>query len=284
MTTDKALEAARASYRHAEENPRFVECPRCKGVGYHHGFGEEGNDPDWCSQCGGSQQIMPADEADRPLIEAISAYLSALPGEAEVVERLVDELEAIELASRNLNAYLKWQLSPESPGHAPTFPSAVAHFRGQFEDWVFAPGHAHFEQHQKDRRDATLASLQPMQARAEAAERERDTLRAVVSECASALPNGAFVSPQASLEFMAMLPAEIASVCTALKGGAEAAEARVKELEEALAALTNAETVSVHVGYDNGPGGGNYIYADAVRTDGEEFIRARTALKGGSNG
>jgi len=28
-------------------------CPTCKGQGYHHGFGENGCDPDWCGRCGG---------------------------------------------------------------------------------------------------------------------------------------------------------------------------------------------------------------------------------------
>jgi hypothetical protein len=35
------------------DNPEFIECPTCKGKGYHHGFGEGGVDPDWCSGCGG---------------------------------------------------------------------------------------------------------------------------------------------------------------------------------------------------------------------------------------
>lgn len=34
-------------------DPKFDPCPRCKGRGYHHGFGENGADPDWCTQCGG---------------------------------------------------------------------------------------------------------------------------------------------------------------------------------------------------------------------------------------
>jgi hypothetical protein len=38
------------------DNPEFVECPTCKGKGYHHGFGETGRDPDWCSDCGGPGQ------------------------------------------------------------------------------------------------------------------------------------------------------------------------------------------------------------------------------------
>jgi DnaJ-class molecular chaperone len=29
-------------------------CSRCSGAGYHHGFGENGHDPDWCDTCGGS--------------------------------------------------------------------------------------------------------------------------------------------------------------------------------------------------------------------------------------
>lgn len=51
----------------------------------------------------------------------------------------------------------------------------------------------------KGQRDAALAGI--------------TALRKIVSECAAALPNGAFISPDASLEFMAKLPAEIASVC-----------------------------------------------------------------------
>ena len=34
-----------------------VKCPRCEGRGYHWGFGEDGFDPDWCSECGGSQSV-----------------------------------------------------------------------------------------------------------------------------------------------------------------------------------------------------------------------------------
>jgi hypothetical protein len=28
-------------------------CERCASKGYHHGFGEDGMDPDWCVVCGG---------------------------------------------------------------------------------------------------------------------------------------------------------------------------------------------------------------------------------------
>jgi len=32
-------------------------CERCAGKGYHHGFGEDGVDPDWCDTCGGSGSV-----------------------------------------------------------------------------------------------------------------------------------------------------------------------------------------------------------------------------------
>jgi hypothetical protein len=31
----------------------FSNCRRCDGRGFHHGFGENGADPDWCVKCGG---------------------------------------------------------------------------------------------------------------------------------------------------------------------------------------------------------------------------------------
>lgn len=37
-------------------------CPRCSGIGAHHGFGEDGNDPDWCLECGGSGFTGPSDD------------------------------------------------------------------------------------------------------------------------------------------------------------------------------------------------------------------------------
>ncbi len=52
-------------------------------------------------------------------------------------------------------------------------------------------------------------------------------------------------------------------------------------LVAAASAVLTAETYSHHVGYDNGPGGGNYIYADVVRTDSESFDKLRAALRTG---
>ena len=49
-------------------------------------------------------------------------------------------------------------------------------------------------------------------------------------------------------------------------------------LVEALEAILNAETKPMHVGYDDGPGGGNFIYADAILADSDEFRAARALL------
>lgn len=54
--------------------------------------------------------------------------------------------------------------------------------------------------------------------------------------------------------------------------------AAAPELLEALNAILNAEADSIHVGYDSGPGGGNYVYADALRLDNECFAKARAAI------
>lgn len=55
-------------------------------------------------------------------------------------------------------------------------------------------------------------------------------------------------------------------------------EATLLEMYEALTGIINSETYALHVGYDSGSGGGNYVYADAIRTDDEDFINARAIL------
>jgi FtsZ-binding cell division protein ZapB len=57
-----------------------------------------------------------------------------------------------------------------------------------------------------------------------------------------------------------------------------ALQARVARLTEAGRALLNEETVTVQTGYDNGPGGGNYVYSEAVRTDSQAFKQLSAAL------
>lgn len=50
------------------------------------------------------------------------------------------------------------------------------------------------------------------------------------------------------------------------------------ECERNIRALIDEETVTVHIGYDNGPGGGNYLYGEAVRTDAPAFVAIRATL------
>jgi hypothetical protein len=57
----------------------------------------------------------------------------------------------------------------------------------------------------------------------------------------------------------------------------------IARLREAGLALLAEETVTVQTGYDNGPGGGNYVYSEAVRTDSAAFKKFRNALKGASD-
>ncbi len=58
---------------------------------------------------------------------------------------------------------------------------------------------------------------------------ERGKARRIIAACASALPNGAYVSETASLEFMANLPGEITSVCNRLSADNAALREALKE-------------------------------------------------------
>ena len=79
----------------------------------------------------------------------------------------------------------------------------------------------------------TEAEAQSVAAAIERLEANEKELRRIISECAAALPNGAFISPEASIEFMANLPTEIKACSERLvaerdeaREDAEVAEAR----------------------------------------------------------
>lgn len=78
---------------------------------------------------------------------------------------------------------------------------------------------------------------------------ENAALRRIVHECANALPNGAYCSPECSLEFMSEVPREIGLVTAELKARAEAAEAEREALRKALAPFANASRIEL-VGID----------------------------------
>lgn len=65
----------RAYNRFMQANAEVVDCPRCKAKGYHHGFGEDGHDPDWCENCGGPGTVSKFDEMSA-MREALTAALS----------------------------------------------------------------------------------------------------------------------------------------------------------------------------------------------------------------
>lgn len=65
-------------------------------------------------------------------------------------------------------------------------------------------------------------------------ERENRALRGIVSDCSAALGNGSGCAPEASLEFMSLLPSEIAAEVQALRKEL----ARTAEMQSALASIS----------------------------------------------
>ena len=65
-------------------------------------------------------------------------------------------------------------------------------------------------------------------------ERENKSLRGIVSDCSAALGNGSGCAPEASLEFMSLLPSEIAAEVQALRQYL----GRMAAMESALASIS----------------------------------------------
>jgi hypothetical protein len=164
---------------------------------------------------------------------AISAYLSALPGEAEVVAWKVSAMDRLD---------------------------QFFEIEGEADQWANSPGV--FDSVVEPL--VTLASLQAMQVRAEKAERERDHWKANHAE---------MVQRNAVLRERPDLPADrLPSIARY--------EARVKELEEALEPFARAaDFIERDYGADT-PDAQMQFPQITMR----ELRRARTALKGGSNG
>ena len=82
MSTDKAMvteamvEAALTAFNKAVNDPMVLQCERCEGRGYHHGFGEHGHDPDWCEVCGGGGHNIAPGEEGRAMRIALEAALN----------------------------------------------------------------------------------------------------------------------------------------------------------------------------------------------------------------
>lgn len=88
--TDSVIAAMVAAYDEAlaakyADPSSYTDCPRCCGRGYHHGFGDDGNDPDWCENCGGAQKVCAVsdDEAAQHAMRAALALLHIHTPEGE---------------------------------------------------------------------------------------------------------------------------------------------------------------------------------------------------------
>lgn len=101
MTTDAPSLAQRVTrYLALVDNPEFVECPRCNGKGYHHGFGEGGADPDWCEECGGPGQYLHPDADVSP--DDLLREMLTCPDVMQDIEELPAEIESDHRYARSL--------------------------------------------------------------------------------------------------------------------------------------------------------------------------------------
>lgn len=98
VVTDEMVDRAMSRFQEAVNS--MVMCPRCNGVGYHHGFGEGGHDPDWCDSCGGSQS-GPEFSDKEAMREALKAALSSALAQA------VQEPDAWQCRF-NVSGWLPW--------------------------------------------------------------------------------------------------------------------------------------------------------------------------------
>jgi hypothetical protein len=188
---------------------------------------------------------------DKALEAALDAYWDADPGPTDTSYR-----EAMQAA---ISAYLS-----ALPGEAEVVATAWDYMGEGYVDFVAMLDKHEIEQGRVTniRPLVTLSSLQAMQARAEAAERERDHWKANHAE---------MVQRNAVLRERPDLPADrLPSIARY--------EARVKELEEAVRGLLGIVDDSAGVS-------GYHLNGDVAEWD--EFAEveaARTALKGVSNG
>ena len=100
MTDAPSLAQRVTRYLAQVDNLEFIECQRCKGEGYHHGFGEDGADPDWCEDCGGPGMVphpdadMSPDDLLREMLTLLRACAVARRGDCPDVMADVEELPA----------------------------------------------------------------------------------------------------------------------------------------------------------------------------------------------
>jgi hypothetical protein len=77
VITDDTVAVALSAFNKMINEPIMLKCERCDGRGYHHGFGENGHDPDWCEVCGGGQYVVMPGEEERAMRAALEAAFAA---------------------------------------------------------------------------------------------------------------------------------------------------------------------------------------------------------------
>lgn len=86
VPTEAEIEAALEAFNAVVNAPQMVPCPKCEGRGYHHGFGEDGASPDWCTDCGGNQyNVVPGEEL-RAMTAALTSAYALRSSEGEVAK------------------------------------------------------------------------------------------------------------------------------------------------------------------------------------------------------
>lgn len=75
--SDETVAVALSAFNKMINEPIMLKCERCDGRGYHHGFGENGHDPDWCEVCGGGQYVVMPGEEERAMRAALEAAFPA---------------------------------------------------------------------------------------------------------------------------------------------------------------------------------------------------------------
>lgn len=74
-------------------------------------------------------------DTDAPDEIAANVIAGALNRRLAAEQRLREQVESLARACRNVKPYLEWTISPESPGHHPTMPSAVGAFIEALADY-----------------------------------------------------------------------------------------------------------------------------------------------------
>ncbi|MDX1117067.1 hypothetical protein GOL29_03325 [Sinorhizobium medicae] len=250
----------------------------------------EGHGREWCQD----PVFARCEECGAEPVKYIRADLACLLDKPEAVEG-----ERLESARAE-----QWRLRREAEAGRDTA-KAVAHsFRNErdalraalsdiIEGWDFWEVNHHDREPPRDairRARAALSTPADTDAAQGAADK---ALRKIISDAASALPNGAFIHPEASVGFMEGLPKEIELVCSNLQSEIDCLR---RELEEARKAMEPFADIADFMDSETSGFSQDDTLSLDFKADGEEvtfvvqefplrkFYAARAALRAGEEG